>query len=155
MGKPQINASIESALTYPLRYVALALPYLLLLKHPIRRWQRYHPKAAAAVLFASGIAVMSSVLTELSFERRWSRLIRTSEAGGSKAAVDGFDRLYDHYRYNPYFLYSDMVVQYKAGRCGRAMGLYGELSDYQSGYNMELLAGDAQTRNKQRTDTAW
>lgn len=130
---------------YPLSYVALALPYSLLLKQPIRRLWRHHPKVIASVLLLSGIAVMSAALTEFYFERRWSRLIRISEVGGSRVAVDGFDKLYDHYHDNPYFLYSDMVVQYKAGRCGKAMELYGELAGYQSGYNMELLAGDAQT----------
>lgn len=130
---------------YPLSYIALLLPYILLLKSPMQRLYNYQPKIFAVALMLSGVAVMTFTLTEFHFERHWSHLIRISEAGGSRGVADRFDRLYGHYHNNPYFLYSDMVVQYKAGHCRKAMELYEELTGYQSGYNMELLAGDAQT----------
>jgi tetratricopeptide (TPR) repeat protein len=128
---------------YPLSYVAVALPYLLMLGKPARVLLKQHRRTASLIMIVAGIAALTATLVEYSYERRWSRLIRISEAGGSKAVVDEFDELYDHYSCNPYFLYSDMVVQYKSGRCHKAMKLYDRLCEYQSGYNMELLAGDA------------
>lgn len=128
---------------YPLGYVAVALPYLLMLGKPARVLLKQHRRTASLIMIVAGITVLTATLVEYSYERRWIRLIRISEAGGSKAVVDEFDELYEHYSCNPYFLYSDMVAQYKSGRCHKSMKLYDRLCEYQSGYNMELLAGDA------------
>lgn len=126
---------------YPLSYIGFILPYVYLISK-YTKYLRINAKLVFTAVTIACVISMTLIFREFVYERQWSRLNRIMMHGGSMAVISRYDELYSHYQYNPYFLYSYMITQYKSGQCHRSVITYKKLKAYRSTYDMELLVGD-------------
>lgn len=82
------------------------------------------------------------LLSEFRHEREWSRVSECSLRGWSKQMMPHYERLYLHYKDNPYFLYNYAVEQFYAGCYVGAWRTAEECRKHWASYNLELLSGD-------------
>lgn len=91
-----------------------------------------------------GVGLVSFVilLSNGYYEYCFGKTERRAIKGHSKEMLKDYQMLVGHFRDNPYFLYSYMSSQYRAGNFVGVVTTYNSLSEIDAGYDMELLMGD-------------
>ena len=132
---------------YPLSWFCLLLVYARIL----HRWviHRGTGRAAAVVLAATSMVGMVYTVNEIRLDHEWYLLGREVRRGHSASALDGYRRLYPHYRHDTRFLYSMMFCQYQARQFGEAAATYERMTRLCRTYDMELLMGDILRNDEQ------
>lgn len=82
------------------------------------------------------------VCVEYKYEYKWSRVMKKSFCGYSREMMPQYDKLYEHFSRNPYFLYNYTAEQFYAERFDNALSTAKECMRYWSSYNLSLLTGD-------------
>ena len=150
--KPVMGVLIVFCLTsyphlYPLSWFCLILVYARIL----HRWviHRGTGRDAAVVLTAASMVGMVYTVNEIRLDHEWYLLCREVRRGHSASALDGYRRLYPHYRHDTRFLYSMMFCQYQARQFGEAAATYERMTRLCRTYDMELLMGDILRNDEQ------